>query len=77
MKGKTYTYYEALQGQRKLEKNIRQRKREIIGYNAAGLKGDFNNSNIALNRLNSEYKLFSNVGDLAIRNDLMPIYKYG
>ena len=48
--GKSYTYYEALQRQRKLEANIRQKKRELIGYNATGLKDDFNNSSIALNR---------------------------
>ena len=75
--GKTYTYYEALQRQRKLETNIRQKKRELIGYNAAGLKDDFNNSSILLNRLKSEYKSFSNAGDLAVRNDLMQVYKYG
>ena len=75
--GKTYTYYEALQHQRKLETNIRQKKRELIGYNAAGLKDDFNNSSILLNRLKSEYKSFSNAGDLAVRNDLMQVYKYG
>ncbi|MDU6295544.1 phage minor capsid protein [Clostridium celatum] len=75
--GKTYTYYEALQHQRKLETNIRQKKRELIGYNAAGLKDDFNNSSIALNRLKNEYKAFSNAGDLTVRNDLMQVYKYG
>nr|DAN17355.1 MAG TPA: minor capsid protein [Caudoviricetes sp.] len=75
--GKTYTYYEALQHQRKLETNIRQKKRELIGYNAAGLKDDFNNSSIALNRLKNEYKAFSNAGDLTVRNDLMQVYEYG
>lgn len=75
--GKTYTYYEALQHQRKLETNIRQKKRELITYNAAGLKDDFNNSSILLNRLKSEYKAFSNAGDLTVRNDLMQVYKYG
>lgn len=75
--GKTYSYYEALQRQRKLETNIRQKKRELIGYNAAGLKEDFNNSSILLNRLKGEYKSFSNAGDLAIRNDLMQVCKYG
>lgn len=75
--GKTYTYYEALQRQRKLETNIRQKKRELIGYNAAGLKDDFNNSSIALNRLKNEYKAFSNAGDLTVRKDLMQVYKYG
>lgn len=75
--GETYTYYEALQHQRKLETNIRQKKRELIGYNAAGLKDDFNNSSIALNRLKNEYKSFSNAGDLTVRNDLMQVYKYG
>lgn len=75
--GKTYTYYEALQRQRKLETSIRQKKRELITYNAAGLKDDFNNSSILLNRLKSEYKSFSNAGDLTVRNDLMQVYKYG
>lgn len=75
--GKTYTYYEALQHQRKLETNIRKKKRELITYNAAGLKDYFNNSSILLNRLKSEYKSFSNAGDLTVRNDLMQVYKYG
>ena len=75
--GKTYTYYEALQRQRKLETSIRQKKSELITYNAAGLKDDFNNSSILLNRLKSEYKSFSNAGDLTVRNDLMQVYKYG
>ena len=75
--GKTYTYYEALQRQRKLETSIRQKKRELITYNAAGLKDEFNNSSILLNRLKSEYKSFSNAGDLTVRNDLMQVYKYG
>ena len=75
--GRTYTYYEALQRQRKLETSIRQKKRELITYNAAGLKDDFNNSSILLNRLKSEYKSFSNAGDLTVRNDLMQVYKYG
>ena len=75
--GKTYTYYEALQRQRKLETSIRQKKRELITYNAAGLKDDFNNSSILLNRLKSEYKSFSTAGDLTVRNDLMQVYKYG
>lgn len=75
--GKTYTYYEALQHQRKLETNIRQKKRELIVYNAAGFKDDFNNSSIALSRLKNEYKSFSNAGDLTVRKDLMQVYKYG
>lgn len=74
--GKTYSYYEALQRQRSLENTIRNKKRELIGYNAAGLKEDFNNSSIVLNRLKDEYKAFSNVGDLRIRNELMQVYGF-
>ena len=75
--GKIYTYYEALQYQRRLESNIRQKKRELIAYNASGLENDFNNSSIALNRLKNRYKEFSKAGDLTVRNDLMQVYKYG
>lgn len=74
--GKTYSYYEALQRQRRLENTIRNKKRELIGYNAAGLKEDFNNSSIVLNRLKDEYKAFSNAGDLKIRNELMQLYGF-
>lgn len=75
--GKIYTYYEALQYQRRLESNIRQKKRELIAYNASGLENDFNNSSIALNRIKNRYKEFSKAGDLTVRNDLMQVYKYG
>lgn len=72
-KGKMYTYYQATQRQREIERAIRQTKREIIGYQAAGLDTDFKNSSILLQRQKEEYKTFSNAAGIRIKLDRQQI----
>lgn len=57
--GKTYTEYEASKYQRKLERDIRHSKREILAYHEAGLKKDFENASIKLQRQREKYNNFS------------------
>lgn len=57
--GKTDTEYEASQYQRKLERGIRQSKREILAYHESGLKKDFENASIKLQRQREKYNDFA------------------
>lgn len=57
--GKTYTFYEASQRMRYMERQIRKTKRESIGYEAAGLEEEFTAAAIKLNRQKAEYIRFS------------------
>ena len=57
--GKEYTYYEAGQRMRYMERQIRKTKREAVGYEAAGLDDDFTAASIKLNRQRQEYKKFA------------------
>lgn len=76
-KGRTYTAYEASQEQRKMERQIRQTKREIIGYNAAGLKDDFTNASIKLQQQKKEYKEFSSAMDIRQKKERQQVVEYG
>lgn len=62
--GKTYTAYEATQKQRQIETAMRKCKREIIGFKAAGLEEDYQDSSIRLRRLLTEYKAFGKAAGL-------------
>lgn len=62
--GKKYTAYEATQKQRQIERAMRKCKRDMIGYDAAGLKEDYTDSSIRLRRLSAEYKSFSKAAGL-------------
>lgn len=75
--GKTYTYYEATQMQRKMETNIRATKREIIGYNAANDKEAFTNASIKLQQQKKAYKNFSNAAGIRVKNERHQVYQYG
>lgn len=68
-KGKTYTGYEASQQQRKIETAIRQTKRELIGYKESGLKEEFKQASIMLQRQRQEYKDFSNKANLRTKDE--------
>lgn len=59
--GQTYTYYEASQKQRAMERRIISTKRELIGYNAAGDTEAFQAAAIKLRRQKEAYKDFSRV----------------
>ena len=62
--GREYNAYQATQMQRKLETAIRDTKRRMVGYNAAGLTKDHTIASIRLQRLQAEYKKFSEAAGL-------------
>lgn len=62
--GKTYTAYEATQKQRQLETAMRAKKREMIGYEAAGMDQEYKYAKAKYRALSSEYKRFSKAADL-------------
>lgn len=74
--GKRYTYYEATQYQRQIETRIRQTKREIIGYDAVGLKEDFTAASIKLNQQKALYKDFSRVAKIRVKPERHQTYGY-
>lgn len=57
--GKSYTYYEASQKQREMERRIISTKRELIGYNAAGDTEALQAASVKLRRQKEQYKDFS------------------
>ena len=63
--GREYTYYEATQKQRQLERQIISTKRELIGYNAAGDKEAFQEASIKLRGQKNRYMDFSKKANLA------------
>lgn len=76
-KGKTYTYYEATQEQRKLETNIRATKREIIGHNATGDKEAFTTASIKLQQLKKQYAEFSKVAGIRQKKERYQVLEFG
>lgn len=62
--GREYTYYEATQKQRQLERNIIATKRELIGYNAAGDQDAFTEASIKLRGQKNRYMEFSQKANL-------------
>lgn len=72
---KRYTHYEALQRQRKMETDMRRTKRELIAYDAAGLKDDFTAASIRLNLQKNAYKAFSSAANLSTQ--LIRAEQYG
>ncbi|MBY6916045.1 phage minor capsid protein [Clostridium botulinum] len=75
--GKEYTQYEASQRQRVIERSIRQSKREILGYQSAGLTEDMKNSQIMLQQQKKEYKKFCNSMGLQQQNERTQQYGFG
>lgn len=58
--GKTYTYYEAGQRQRQIERSIRQSKRKLIMYEEVKDEERYLTESVKLQRKRQEYKKFSN-----------------
>lgn len=75
--GKEYTQYEASQRQRVIERSIRQTKREILGYQSAGLEDDMKNSQILLQQQRKEYKKFCNEMGLQLESNRTQQYGFG
>ncbi len=69
--GKKYTYYEATQQQRKMERNIRATKREIEAQNAIG--GSTTELKSKLRKQTNEYKAFSNNAGLKVRDNRLRV----
>ena len=75
--GKRYTYYEATQQQRAYERRIRQIKRELIGYDAAGMEEDFAKTSYRLKQVRDDYKAFSKKAGLRLKNERAQVLQYG
>lgn len=75
--GKQFTLYQATQRQRKIETAMRKTKRELIGYNASGLKEEFTTASIKLQRQKEAYREFSKITGLPLQNERHQVYKFG
>lgn len=62
--GKEYDGYTSTQMQRNIERTIRDQKRLVNAYKAAGLTDDATVANIKLRRLNAKYREFSKAAGL-------------
>lgn len=67
-KGKEYTMYEASQYMRRLEREMRNLKRDLIGFDSAGKEQEFKDTAIKLQKKSKEYTTFSEVSSLKKRN---------
>lgn len=67
-KGKEYTMYEATQYMRRLEREMRNLKRELIGFDSAAKEEEFKNTAMKLQKKSKEYNTFSKVSSLKKRN---------
>ncbi|CEN87357.1 phage minor capsid protein [Paraclostridium sordellii] len=74
--GTEYTYYEASQHQRLIERNIRKTKTQLIGYKAAGLTEEFTNTSIKLKQQEKYYREFSKAANIPIEKDRLQVYKF-
>lgn len=74
--GKMYTYYEATQHQRQIERAIRKTRTQLVGYEAAGLKDEFTNASIILKQQEKYYREFSKVADIPTEKDRLQSYKF-
>ena len=75
--GKTYDAYEASQMQRRMETEMRKTKRELIGFENAGLDDDYTAAAIKLRRQKEYYKDFSNKAGLPLQNERMQVLGFG
>lgn len=74
--GKTYTYYEATQKQRQIERMIRKTKRELVALDSAGLKSDFTAKSVRLRKQKDLYVDFSISANLKTRNERHQVYGF-
>ena len=62
--GRKYTAYQATQKQRQIETALRQIKRRLIAFKASGDTEAYQSAAVRYQRLNAEYKAFSNAAGL-------------
>lgn len=75
--GKTYTYYEATQRQRAMERSMRKTKREILAADATDDKDRFTEKSVLLRRQKEEYGRFSKAAGLSVRNERAQVGGFG
>lgn len=75
--GKTYTYYEATQKQRAMERSMRKTKREILAADATDDKDSFAEKSVLLRRQKEEYGRFSKAAGLSVRNERAQVGGFG
>lgn len=75
--GKTYTYYEATQKQRAMERSMRKTKREILAADATDDKDRFAEKSVLLRRQKEEYGRFSKAAGLSVRNERTQVRGFG
>lgn len=75
--GKTYTYYEATQRQRAMERAIRKTKREILAADNSGDSDMFTAKSVLLRRQREEYNRFSNAAGLLTQNERNQVVGFG
>ena len=75
--GKTYTYYEATQKQRAMERSMRKTKREILAADATDDKDRFAEKSVLLRRQKEEYGRFSKAAGLSVRNERAQVGGFG
>lgn len=75
--GKTYTYYEATQRQRAMERSMRKTKREILAADATDDKDSFAEKSVLLRRQKEEYGRFSKAAVLSVRNERAQVGGFG
>lgn len=66
--------YRETQKQRRLERNVRNAKREAIAQDAAGNKASFEQAALKVRKANSDYKAFCNDNGLTPRPDRLQVY---
>lgn len=74
---KTYTYYEAEQRQREMERAIRKTKRQIIAAQASGDTEQFTAKSVLLRRQREQYADFSKKAGLVARNERTQVAEFG
>lgn len=75
--GRTYTAYEATQKQRQIETSMRKYKRDVIGYESAGLAEEAQEASIRLQRLSKEYRKFSKAAGLRTQPERAQVQAFG
>lgn len=71
--GRKYDDYQATQKQREIERTIRKRKRELAGFEAAGLTVEADAAKSYIRALMKEYRAFSKAAGLPEQRERMKV----
>ncbi len=75
--GREYDAYAATQKQRQIETKMRELKRRLIGFDAAGYENAYTANAVRLRRLSEEYKKFSKAAKLREQPERAQVYGFG